>query len=165
MQTRLRVERYRQNKKVQPPIHIVGTLFGDLTNIQMPGIIDCFLVLCNKLFHEYPPSFWIVLCFLDDVADKSKIYEEPSDNVIQTHSDYQALGEKTRQQTVSGCSIVGKIKISVHPYVKVKHHLQMSLTLRSQVPSYFIIQAAVSSQGSCSHLSTAWCIFKCCIFL
>jgi hypothetical protein len=99
MQARLSVEQYRQNKKVQPPIHIAGTLFGDLTNIQMSAIIDCFSVLCNKLFHEYPPSFWIVLCFLDDVADKSKIYEEPSDDVIQTPSDYQALGEKTRQQT------------------------------------------------------------------
>jgi hypothetical protein len=26
-----------------------------------------------------PISFWNVLCFLDDVADNSKIYEEPSD--------------------------------------------------------------------------------------
>jgi hypothetical protein len=65
----------------------------------MSGIIDCFLVLCNKLFHEYPLSFWIVLCFLDDVVDNSKIYEEPSDGVIQTPSDYQALCEKTCQQT------------------------------------------------------------------
>jgi hypothetical protein len=80
---------------MQPAVHIARTPFGNLTNIQMPGIIDCFLVLCNKLFHEYPLSFWIVLCFLDNVADKSKIYEEPRDGVIQTPSDYQALREKT----------------------------------------------------------------------
>jgi hypothetical protein len=77
--------------------HISRTPFGDLTNIQMSGIIDCFLVLFNKLFHEYPLSFWIVLCFLDDIIDNIKIYEEPSDDVIQTPSDYQALREKTRQ--------------------------------------------------------------------
>jgi hypothetical protein len=40
----------------------------------------------------------------------------------------------------------------------------MSLALSSEVPSYFIIQATVCSQGLCSHLSTTWCIFKCCIF-
>jgi hypothetical protein len=55
--------------------------------------------LFNKLFHDYPLLFWIVLCFLDDVVDNSKIYEEPSDGVIQTPSDYQATCEKTRQQT------------------------------------------------------------------
>jgi hypothetical protein len=44
-------------------------------------------------------SFWIILCFLDDVADNSKIYEEPSDDVIQTPSDYQGLRDKMRQQT------------------------------------------------------------------
>jgi hypothetical protein len=98
MQTRLRVERYHQNKKMQPMIHIAGTPFGDLTNIQMSGVIDCFLVLCNRLFHEYP-LFWIVLCFLDNVADKSKIYEEPSDGIIQSPLDYQALHEKMRQRT------------------------------------------------------------------
>jgi hypothetical protein len=77
--------------------HIARTPFGDLTNFQMSGIIDCFLILFNKLFHEYPLSFWIVLCFLDDVIDNSKIYEEPSDGVIQTPSDYQALHEKMCQ--------------------------------------------------------------------
>jgi hypothetical protein len=65
----------------------------------MLGIIYCFLVLCNKLFHDYALSFWIVLCFLDDVADNSKIYEEPSDGIIQIPSDYQASHEKMRQQT------------------------------------------------------------------
>jgi hypothetical protein len=65
----------------------------------MPGIIDCFLVLFNKLFHKYRLSFWIVLCFLDDITDNSKIYEEPSDGVIQTPSDYQALCEKMCEQT------------------------------------------------------------------
>jgi hypothetical protein len=84
---------------MQPMDHIARTPFDDLTNIKMLGIIDCFLVLLNKLFHEYPLSFWIVLCFLDDVTDNSKIYEEPSDGVIQTPSDYQALHEKMRQQT------------------------------------------------------------------
>jgi hypothetical protein len=84
---------------MQPADHIAQTPFGGLTNIQMSSIIDCFLVLFNKLFHEYSLSFWIVLCFLDDVADNSKIYEEPSDGVIQTPSDYQALRDKTRQQT------------------------------------------------------------------
>jgi hypothetical protein len=88
------MERHHQNKKMQPADHIARTPFGILTNIQMSGIIDCFLVLFNKLFHEYPLSFWIVLCFLDDVVDNSKIYEEPSDDVIQTTSDYQALREK-----------------------------------------------------------------------
>jgi hypothetical protein len=98
MQTRLRVKRYRQNKKMQSTDHIAQTPFDELTNIQMSSIINCFLVLFNKLFHEYPLSFWIVLCFLDDVTDNSKIYEEPSDAVIQTPSDYQALREKTCQQ-------------------------------------------------------------------
>jgi hypothetical protein len=84
---------------MQPADHIAQTPFGDLTNIQMSGIIDCFSVLFNKLFHEYPLSFWIVLCFLDDVTDNSKIYEEPSDGIIQTPSDYQALREKMREQT------------------------------------------------------------------
>jgi hypothetical protein len=88
-----------KTKIMQPADHIAPRPFGDLTNIQMSGIIDYFLVLFNKLFHEYPPSFWIVLCFLDDVADNSKIDEEPSDDVIQTPSDYQALCEKMRQQT------------------------------------------------------------------
>jgi hypothetical protein len=71
---------------------------------------------------------------------------------------------KRASRHISGCSVVSKIKTSIHPYVKVKHHLQMSLTLNNQVPSYFIIQAAVCGQGSCSHLSTSWCIFKHCIF-
>jgi hypothetical protein len=55
--------------------------------------------LFNKLFDEYPLSFWIVLCFLDDVADNSQIYDEPSDGIIQTPSDYQGLHDKMRQQT------------------------------------------------------------------
>jgi hypothetical protein len=63
----------------------------------MSAIIDCFLVLFNKLFHKYPLSFWIVLCFLDDVVDNSKIYEEPSDGIIQTPLNYQALHEKMHQ--------------------------------------------------------------------
>jgi hypothetical protein len=99
MQTRLRVERYRQNKKMQPVDHIAQRPFGNLTNIRMLGIIDCFLVLCNKLFHEYPLLFFIVLYFLDDVVDNSKIYAESSDGVIQTSLDYQALHEKMCQQT------------------------------------------------------------------
>jgi hypothetical protein len=57
MQTRLRVERYRENKKMKPTHPIARTLFGDFTNIQMSCIIDCFLLLFNKLFHEYPLSF------------------------------------------------------------------------------------------------------------
>jgi hypothetical protein len=40
----------------------------------------------------------------------------------------------------------------------------MSLILSRQVPSNFIIQPFVSSQCSCSHLSIAYYIFKCCIF-
>jgi hypothetical protein len=84
---------------MQPAVHIAGTPFDDLTNIQMSGIINCFLVVCNKLFHEYPLSFLIVLFFLDDATDKSKIYEEPSDDVIQTPSDFDALREKMQQQT------------------------------------------------------------------
>jgi hypothetical protein len=63
----------------------------------MLGIIDCFLVLFNKLFHKYPLSVQIVLYFLDDVVGNSKIYEESSDSVLQTPDDYQALYEKTRQ--------------------------------------------------------------------
>jgi hypothetical protein len=80
---------------MQPADHIARIPFSDLTNIQILGIIDCFLVLFNKLFHEYPLSFWIVLCFLDDVIDNSKIYEESSDGII--HFDYQTLHKKTRQ--------------------------------------------------------------------
>jgi hypothetical protein len=80
---------------MKPADPIARKPFGNVTNIQMSGIKDCFIVLFNKLFHEYPLSFWLVLCFLDDVADNSKIYEEPSDGVIQTPSDYQALCEET----------------------------------------------------------------------
>jgi hypothetical protein len=97
MQTRLRWNNIVKTKKMQPADHIARTPFGDLTNIQMSGIIDCFLILFNKLFHEYPLSFWIVLCFLDDVIDNNKIYEEPSDGVMQTPLDYQALHEKMCQ--------------------------------------------------------------------
>jgi hypothetical protein len=41
MQTRLRVERYLQ-KKMKPADPNARTSFGDLTNIQMSGIIDFF---------------------------------------------------------------------------------------------------------------------------
>jgi hypothetical protein len=41
----------------------------------------------------------------------------------------------------------------------------MYITVNSQLLSYFIIQAVVYSQGSCSHLSIASCIFKHCIFI
>ena len=124
MQTHLRVERYRENKIMKPVDHIVQKPFGDLTNIQMSGIIDCFLVLFNKLFHEYPLPFWIILCFLDDVIDNSKIYEEPSDGIIQTPPDYQGLCDKMRQQThlrVQRChqnkdlnAIVRRVQILFH---------------------------------------------------
>jgi hypothetical protein len=71
--------------------------FGDLTNIQMLGIINCFLLVFNKLFHKYPLSFWIIFFFLEDVADHCKIDELPMSSIIQTPSDYQALHEKMRQ--------------------------------------------------------------------
>jgi hypothetical protein len=84
--------------------------------------------LLNKLFHEYPQSFWIVLCFLDDVTDNSKIYEEPSDGVIQTPLDYQALREKMRQQTrlrVQHCrqnkDISSFIRKSQTPFIDVSN--------------------------------------------
>jgi hypothetical protein len=67
--------------------------------------------------------------FLDDAPDNGEINEEPSEGGIQSPSDYQGLREKCASKHVSGCSIVVKIKISALPYVKVKHHLQMSLTL------------------------------------
>jgi hypothetical protein len=73
MQTHLRVERYRENKKMKAADPNARTSFGDLTNIQMSGIIDYFLLFFNKLFHKYPLSFWIVLFFLEDVADYCKI--------------------------------------------------------------------------------------------
>jgi hypothetical protein len=142
MQTRLRVKRYHQNKKMQPLIHIAGTPFGDLTNIQMSGIIYCFLVLFNKLFHGHPLSFWIVLCFLDDVADKSKIYKEPSDGVIQTPSDYQAVHEKTRQQTrlrVQRCwqnkDVSSSVRKSQTPFIDVSN-TQQSGTILFHYSSY-----------------------------
>jgi hypothetical protein len=75
------------------------TSFGDLTNIQMSDIIDCFFLVFNKLFHKYPLSFWIVFFFLEDVGDHCKIDELPMYGVIQTPSDYQALHEKMCQQT------------------------------------------------------------------
>jgi hypothetical protein len=53
MQTRLRVERYRENKIMKPADHIVRKPFGNLTNIQMLGIIDCFVILFNSLKHYY----------------------------------------------------------------------------------------------------------------
>jgi hypothetical protein len=64
---------------------------------QVSSIAYCQLL--NKDSDEYPLSCWIVLCFLYDVTDNSKIYEEPSDGVIQTPSDYQGLHDKTCQQT------------------------------------------------------------------
>jgi hypothetical protein len=97
MQTRLRMERYRE--KMKPTDPNTRTLFDDLTSIQMSGIIDCFLLFLNKLFHKYPLSFWIAFFFLEDVTDHCKIYELPMSDVIQTPSNYQALHEKTHQQT------------------------------------------------------------------
>jgi hypothetical protein len=73
--------------------------FGDLTNIQMSGIIDFFFLVFNKLFHKCPLSFWIVFFFLVDVSDHCKFDELPMSGVIQTPSDYQALHKKMRQQT------------------------------------------------------------------
>jgi hypothetical protein len=64
-----------KTKKMKPLDPNTRTPFGDLTNIQMLGIIDCFLLFFNKLFHKYPLSFWIVFFFLEDVADHCKIYE------------------------------------------------------------------------------------------
>jgi hypothetical protein len=84
---------------MKPADQIGRTPFGDLTNIQLLGIIYCLLSLLNKDFDEYPLSCWTVFCLLDDVTDNSKIYEEPSDGVIQTPSDYQGLHEKMHQQT------------------------------------------------------------------
>jgi hypothetical protein len=115
---------------------IAQTPFCDLTNIEMSGIIDCFLVLFNKLFHEYPLSFWIILCFLDDVTDNSKIYEEPSDDVIQTPFDYQALHEKVRQLTclrVQRCRQNKDISSSVHksqtPFIDLSNTQQSGVVL------------------------------------
>jgi hypothetical protein len=88
MHTRLRVERYRGDKKMKLADQIAQMPFGDLTNIHMSGI-----------FHKYPLSFCIFFYFLDDVADNSKIYELPMSSVIQTPSDYQALHEKMSQET------------------------------------------------------------------
>jgi hypothetical protein len=66
---------------------------------------------------------------------------------------------------VSGCNIVIKIKTPISLYVKVNHHLHMSVQLGSQVSSNFIVQLAVSSEGSCAQLSTTSFIFECCVFL
>jgi hypothetical protein len=98
MQTCLRVERYRQNKKLKPAYPNARMPFGDLTIIQMPGIMDFFFLVFNKLFHMCPLLFWIVFFILEDVDDYCKIDELPMSGVIQT-PDYQALREKTRQQT------------------------------------------------------------------
>jgi hypothetical protein len=130
---------------------------------QVSSIAYCQLL--NKDSDEYPLSCWIVLCFLYDVTDNSKIYEEPSDGVIQTPSDYQGLHDKMCQQTHLRVQHYHQNKTSVPSYVKVNHHLQMSLQLSSQVSSNFIIQPTVSSQGSCAHFSTTSFIFECCIFL
>jgi hypothetical protein len=84
---------------MKPVDQIDRTPFGDLTNIQLPGIIYFLLSLLNKDSDEYTLSCWIALCLLVDVTDNSKIYEEPSDGVIQTSADYQGLCDKMRQQT------------------------------------------------------------------
>jgi hypothetical protein len=97
MQTCLRVEQYHQNKKMKLADPNARTSFGDLTNIQMSGIIDFFFLVFNKLFHKYPISFWIDFFFLEDVGDHCKIDELPMSVVIQTPSDYQSLHEKTCQ--------------------------------------------------------------------
>jgi hypothetical protein len=55
--------------------------------------------MLNKDSDEYPLSCWIVLCLLDGVTDNSKKFEEPSDTIIQTPSNYQGLREKRCQQT------------------------------------------------------------------
>jgi hypothetical protein len=116
--------------------HIARTPFVELTNIQMSGIIDCFLGFFNKLFHEYPLSVWVVSCFLDDVADNSKIYEEPSDGVIQTPSDYQSLREKICQQTrlrVQHCcqnkDIGSSVRKSQMPFIDVSKTQQSGTIL------------------------------------
>jgi hypothetical protein len=96
--------------------------FGDLTNIHMSSIIDCFLLFFNKLFHKYTLSFWIVFFFLDDVADNYKNFELPMSDVIHTPSDYEALSEKTRQQTRLRVHRCQKIKTSHALEVKVKRH-------------------------------------------
>jgi hypothetical protein len=102
----------------------------------MSSIIGCFLLLCNKLFHDYPLSFWIVLYFLDDVANNSKIYEEPSDSVIQTPTDYQPSCEKMRQQTrlrVQHCRQNKDISLSIRksqtPFTDVSNTQQLGTVL------------------------------------
>jgi hypothetical protein len=65
--------------------------------------------LLNKDSDDVPLSLWIILCFLDDVADHSKIYEEPSDGGIQTPFDYQGLHEKhTPANTSQGAALLSK---------------------------------------------------------
>jgi hypothetical protein len=78
---------------------ISRTPFGNITNIQLSCVIYCLLSLLNKDSDECPLSCWIVLCLLDDIAENNKIYEEPSDGVIQSPSDYQGLHDKTHQKT------------------------------------------------------------------
>jgi hypothetical protein len=109
--------------------------------------------LFNKLFHGYPLSFWIVLCFVDDVTDNSTIYEEPSDSVIQTPYDYQALGDKMQQWTHIGVQhcrqnkdIGSILRRSQTPFTDVSN------TQPSGTVLFHYIQAVVYSQGSCSHL-------------
>jgi hypothetical protein len=45
----------KQNMKPADPNG--RTPFGDLTNIQMSGTINFFLLVLNKLFHKYPLHF------------------------------------------------------------------------------------------------------------
>jgi hypothetical protein len=88
MQTRLRVERYHQNKKMKPMEQNVRTPFGNITNIQLSGTIDSFVIdECTHIRGTH--KIMIFLCFLDVDADKMNIYEEPSDSGINTPSDYQ----------------------------------------------------------------------------
>jgi hypothetical protein len=125
----------------------------------MSGIIGCFLVLFNKIFHKYPLSFWIVLCFLDDVVDNSKIYEEPSDGIIQTPLNYQALREKMHQQTrlwvqryQQNKDISSSIRKSQMPFTNVSN-TQQSGTILFHYTSYSLQPGFMfSSFNSLMHL-------------
>jgi hypothetical protein len=125
----------------------------------MSGIIGCFLVLFNKIFHKYPLSFWIVLCFLDDVVDNSKIYEEPSDGIIQTPLNYQSLREKMHQQTrlwvqryQQNKDISSSIRKSQMPFTNVSN-TQQSGTILFHYTSYSLQPGFMfSSFNSLMHL-------------
>jgi hypothetical protein len=69
-------------------------------------------------------------------CNNSKIYEEPSDGVIQTPFDYQALYEKMRQQTrlrVQRCwqnkGINSAIRKSQMPFTDVSNTQQLGVVL------------------------------------